>query len=214
MKLEISVDEIVELLSKQLDNMFTLEEGNKAQIEQAIPIVIQKVEENFSHSDNKYYNRGGVAYFNPFHSGQYCIFLYYMSRQLAHPDQPEDKNLILADKTYYLNKLMNSVDLFYEIELPAHFGVEHPQGAVMGRAKFGDQFFFYQGCTVGGNMRLEYPNIGKNVKMCANASIIGKSQIGDNVTLGAGALVKDQDVPSNVNVFGQSPNLIFKPKKN
>lgn len=37
--------------------------------------------------------------------------------------------------------------------------------------------------------------------------------IGDNVTLGAGALVKDTDIPSNSIVFGQSPNLIIKTKK-
>ena len=45
---------------------------------------------------------------------------------------------------------MNSVDLFYAIELPQKFGAEHPLGSVMGRAKYGDGFFFYQGCTVGG----------------------------------------------------------------
>lgn len=54
---------------------------------------------------------------------------------------------VLADKIYYLNKMMNSVDLFYEIELPMHFGLEHPLGTIMGRAKFGDYFYFYQQCT-------------------------------------------------------------------
>ena len=37
--------------------------------------------------------------------------------------------------------------------------------------------------------------------------------IGDNVKVGAGCLVKDQDVPANSLVFGQSPNLIIKPVK-
>lgn len=212
MRLEIPIEDIGKLLSHQISNMFILENGNENLIHNAMPIVMQKVKENFSHSVNKYYNRNGETYFNPFHSGQYCIFLYYISRQIAHPEDPNDRNAILADKIYYLNKVMNSVDLFYEIELPAHFGVEHPLGAVMGRAKFGDHFFFYQGCTVGGN-HLMYPTIGNNVKMCANSTILGNSQIGDNVTLGAGALVKDQDIPSNMNVFGQSPNLILKPKK-
>lgn len=212
MRLEIPLESISKLLAHQISNMFILEDGNEELIYKVMPTVMQKVEENFSHSENKYYNRNGETYFNPFHSGQYCIFLYYMSRQIAHPEDPNDKNTILADKIYYLNKVMNSVDLFYEIELSAHFGVEHPLGAVMGRAKFGDHFFFYQGCTVGGN-HLKYPTLGNNVKMCANSTILGDSHIGDNVTLGAGALVKDQDVPANMNVFGQSPNLIFKPKK-
>ena len=63
---------------------------------------------------------------------------------------------------------MNGVDLFYAIELPPVFGAEHPLGSVMGRAKYGEGFFFYQGCTVGGTRKgeqLYYLKIGKNVKM-------------------------------------------------
>ncbi len=50
-------------------------------------------------------------------------------------------------------------------------------------------------------------------RMCMNSAIIGDCHIGDNVTIGAGALVKDEDIPSNSLVFGQSPNLIIKKKK-
>lgn len=49
--------------------------------------------------------------------------------------------------------------------------------------------------------------------MYANSSLIGKCDIGDNVILGAGALVKDAVIPSNSLVFGQSPNLIIKELK-
>ena len=83
----------------------------------------------------------------------------------------------------------------------------------MGRGEYGDGFFFYQGCTVGGtrkNGKLHYPAIGRNVHMYAHSSILGKCNIGDNVLIGAGCIVKNQDVPSNSIVFGQSPNLIIK----
>jgi serine O-acetyltransferase len=43
--------------------------------------------------------------------------------------------------------------------------------------------------------------------------ILGNSKIGNNVILGAGACVKDQDIPDNSMVFGSSPNLIIKKKK-
>ena len=72
--------------------------------------------------------------FNPYHSVQYMIFLYYLSHEIYVNTQ----NTILCDKIYYLNKIMNSVDLFYAIELPQKFGAEHPLGSVMGRAKYGD----------------------------------------------------------------------------
>ena len=46
-----------------------------------------------------------------------------------------------------------------------------------------------------------------------NSAIIGKCNVGDNVTIGAGAIVKDEDIPSNCLVFGQSSNLIIKQQK-
>lgn len=111
---------------------------------------------------------------------------------------------------------MNCVDLFYAIDLPDVFSAEHPVSSVMGRASYGNGFFFYQGCTVGGTMDKEgiihYPIIGENVRMFSNSSILGKCIIGNNVKIGAGAIVKNQDVPDNTIVFGESPNLVIKRK--
>ena len=51
----------------------------------------------------------------------------------------------MASYAYYLNKIMNSVDWFYAIELPDVFCAEHPVGSVLGRAKWnGNRFFVYQ----------------------------------------------------------------------
>lgn len=151
--------------------------------------------------------------FNPYHSVQYMIFLYYLSHEVYTNTQ----NSVLCDKIYYLNKIMNSVDLFYAIELPQKFGAEHPLGSVMGRAQYGEGFFFYQGCTVGGtdgkNGEIYYPVLGENVQMYANSSILGRCKVGDNVKIGAGTLVKNEDIPSDSIVFGQSPHLIIKKQK-
>lgn len=102
--------------------------------------------------------------------------------------------------------------MFYEIEFPQYFALDHPVGSVMGRAKYGEGFSFTQCCTVGNN-RGTYPEIGQNVKMCAYSSIIGNCHVGDNVTIGANSGIKDCDVPDNTIVFGQYPNNIFKSKK-
>ena len=151
--------------------------------------------------------------FDPYHSVQYMTFLYYLSHDIY-----KNANVgQICDKIYYLNKIFHSVDLFYAIDLPAHFGAEHPLGVVMGRAKYGDGFFFYQGCTVGGTRdkkgNLYYPVLGENVHMYSNSSILGRCNIGNNVNIGAGCIVKNQDVPDNSTVFGQSPNLIIKRSK-
>jgi len=170
--------------------------------------VLQRVEKCFDGTSNKYYHRDGEVYFNPFHSGQYCIYLYWLSRTMY-----ESANSFLADKIYYLNKIMNGCDMFYEVDLPEVFMLDHPVGSVLGRARYSNGFSFGQNCTVGNNNNI-YPSIGENVRLCANASIIGNCHIGDNVQIGAYACVKDQDVPANSIVFGQSPNLIIKENKN
>ena len=209
----IPKENILAQLLMQLKSHFFISEEEKAVIESRFDFALAACEDNFSHSENKYYfTEGGakMCRFNPYHSVQYMTFLYYLS----HDIYKNAKVGQLCDKIYYLNKIFHSVDLFYAIDLPTYFGAEHPLGAVMGRAKYSNGFFFYQGCTVGGTYdkagNIHYPIIEENVKMYANSSILGKCHIGKNVQVGAGALVKNQDVPDNSIVFGQSPNLIIK----
>lgn len=205
--------EIVQLLKKQLNNFFTLTELESKEIDSIFQIVKCKIDYCFIRVDNKYFNtkREGIkeALFNPFHSAQYCIFLYYYSRTIY----TEKNDTILADKIYYLNKALNAVDLFYGIEMPKFWACEHPIGSVMGRATYGEGFEFLQCCTVGGNKKLQYPVIGSDVHMFAHSQIIGNCHIGDHVLIGANCTIKDQDVPSNSIVFGMSPNLIIKSRK-
>ena len=49
-----------------------------------------------------------------------------------------------CDKIYYLNRLLNSVDLFYKVTLPDIFMLDHPLGSVIGRGTFGNYFSFYR----------------------------------------------------------------------
>lgn len=210
MDINISREELLDQLYRQLYNFFNISIEDKKEIEDCLDETLQKCSVNFAASDNKYFGKG----FNPYHSMMYMIFLYYLSNILYKRNRRQN----LCDKVYYLNKIMNGVDLFYAIELPDHFGGEHPIGTIMGRARYGDRFVFYQCCTVGGatdkDGNIQYPVIGDNVRMYANSTIIGKSHIGNNVEIGAGAVVKNQDVPDNCIVFGESPNLIIKNKGN
>jgi serine O-acetyltransferase len=97
--------------------------------------------------------------------------------------------------------------------MPDIFMLDHPLGSVIGRGNFGNFFSFSQGCTVGNNKGI-FPSIGENVKMYSNSKIIGKSTIGNNVIISANTFIKDQDIGSDVIVFGASPNLVMKVKKN
>lgn len=209
---KLSKEEIVSLVYKQMESVFPIQQSDYTIIEKASFAIFPKLEANFAASYNKYFSieQDGVRtpIFNPFHSIQWMTFLYYLSHELYVSGSD------LCDKVYYLNKIMHSVDLFYAIELPEIWSAEHPLSSVMGRAKYSNGFFFYQGCTVGGTSdkegNLYYPVLEENVRMYANSSILGRCHVGKNVQIGAGALVKNQDIPDYCIVFGQSPNLIIK----
>ena len=216
MRFEIERDSLLELVCHQVNNIFKLLPEEKDAIDNCFDLAIDACEFNFVHAVNKYYTRlvegKSEAYFNPYHSVQWMIFLY----NLSHTIYVKGTTTMVCDKIYYLNKLLNGVDLFYAIDLPEIWCAEHPLGSIMGRAHYSNQFYFFQGCTVGGTGELGkevYPFLEENVCMYAHSSILGNCHIGKNVKVGAGALIKDQDVPDNCLVFGQSPNLIIKENK-
>lgn len=218
MILAISKEDILKQLILQLEAHFLLSDNERALISHYFESALQVCEENFVNNSNKYYyemkDGNKIAKFNPYHSVQYMMFLYTLSHILyVNKEAP-----LLCDKIYYLNKILNSVDILYAVELPKHFHADHPLGSVMGRARYGEGFVFLQGCTVGGTRdkdgNLFYPVIEENVTMFSNSSILGRCHIGKNVNIGAGCIVKNQDVPDNSTVFGESPNLIIKQKKN
>jgi serine O-acetyltransferase len=210
MRLELPRDQLVRLVVKQVNNLFFLDEDSElGLLAPAVEWALERCEYCFSHIDNKYYNRGGETYFNPFHSGQYTIFLYYLSNSIYRGSGATAGTL--ADRVYYLNKCLNGVDLFYEVELPRVFFLDHPVGSVLGRAAYGEFFSFTQDCTVGQNKGL-YPVIGRNVKMMSGSKIVGRCNVGDNVILSANTYLKDDDIPACSLVFGSSPSLIVKTK--
>lgn len=171
-----------------------------------IAAALEKTEYCFRHTNNKYYVKDGETYFNPFHSAQYSIFLYFLARAIF---QSSPEHHVVADKVYYLNKALNGFDLFYEVNMPDIFMLDHPVGSVLGRAKYGAYFSFSQNCTVGNN-KGRYPSIGENVTMLSGAKILGNCKIGDNVILAANTYVLDTDIPPCSLVFGSSPELTVK----
>lgn len=208
---------IPQLVKKQLSNFFPLSPEEEEIIEKTFQPVLDRLETCFTSVDNKYFHREEKVFFSPFHSGQWLIFLYYLanfiSTKLALTQI--NKSLrgggeALADKIYYLNKILHCVDIYHQVELPSTFFLEHPVGTVLGRAKYQDGFMAYQNCTVGASKEGIYPTLGKNFRMMSGSKILGKSNVGDNVTLAANTYVKDTDIPDNSLVFGNSPNLIIK----
>lgn len=204
-----SVETLEKLIKHQIHNLFLLDESEASVIKTCLSDALMNTKNCFSYSENKYYRQDDHVFFSIYHSGQYCIFLYFLARQvfLNYPDMRT-----LADKIYYLNKTLNGLDLYYEIVMPRVFHLDHPVGSVIGRASYGEGFTFAQLCTVGNNKGV-FPKIGKNVQMLSGAKILGRCDIGDNVIISANSYIKDEDIPSDSLVFGSSPSLVIKPRK-
>lgn len=189
------------MLTKQLDNFYGISKAEILQMNEIYPHALKKLELCFSFVKNKYYNNNGSITFNPLHVGQWSQFLYQMSRLSVETE--------LSDKIYGLSKMVSSADIFYGIEMPDIWFFDHPQGSVLGRAKYSNFFTFSQGCTVGNNKGV-YPIIGEHVSMFSNSKILGNCNIEDHVIFAANTYLLDQDIPSYSIVFGMSPNIVVK----
>jgi serine O-acetyltransferase len=206
MKILIGESSLLNLVSRQVQNLFMAETSELVALRNVFPEALNRSSHCFSASTNKYYRDKNEIVFNPYHSSQYTIFLYFLANQLWKANPRINP---IADKIYYLNKTLNGLDVYYEVELPSVFFLDHPVGSVLGRAKYGEGFSFSQNCTVGNNHGI-YPTIGKNVTMHSGSKILGKCHIGDDAVISANSYIKDQDVPEGTLVFGASPNLVFK----
>lgn len=154
----------------------------------------------FSRNTNKF-KKGTI---DVHHTGQYAILLCYLARVAFEAGDRET-----ADRVYALNKALHGFDIFYEVELPNVFFMEHPVGTVLGRAKYSDRLFLGQNVTVGGNKGC-YPTIGENVCLHAGCMVVGDSHLGNNIEVSAQAFIRDEVIPDNCLVFGKSPNLVIK----
>lgn len=208
MKNSGQISELINIIQRQIQSFWPTDFEN-IQLEKYVGKALEKCIESFEKSNNKYFEKNG---FSPLNTVQYSIFLYYLSHELGQAD--DSKERLLADKIYYLNKIMNSVDWFWGIELPEHFIAEHPVGTVLGRADYGEYLCVYQGCTIGGSIKngeLHYPRLSDYVILYSNVSILGDCAIGNHVIFAANTCVINEDIPANSIVFGSSPNLVIKP---
>lgn len=79
---------------------------------------------------------------------------------------------------------------------------------IHGRAVLGDRCHIDQGVTIGGtSKKYEVPVLGHDVYVGAGAKILGPVTIGDNVVIGANAVVV-HDLPSNCVAVGIPAKVI------
>ena len=99
------------------------------------------------------------------------MFLYFLANTLY----KYDYELSFFEKIFLLNKILFSLDIFYEVELPDIFLFVHPLGTVLGRGSYSDYLVVYQRCNIGSNNNLSN---SKHVTLHPGASVLGNCIIG------------------------------------
>ena len=148
------------------------------------------------------YKNTGVMAFN------YCMLFIKPFRNIFYYRMKD--SLILRNISRLLIKPLNTIEIMGEIgagfRISHNYAVIHPQ-------KAGENLFVGHGATIGkGRADREgriYPIIGENVEIYANAVVFGGITIGNNVKIGAGAVV-NKDVPSNCTVVGNPCEIILR----
>lgn len=134
--------------------------------------------------------------FDPLHSTQYCSFLYFLANTIWRRTGTTET----PTRLFLLNKALNGIDLFYEIEMPPVFFIGHSVGIVFAKATYGNYLVVYQNSTVGKNHGVA-PVLGDGVVMYPNTAIIGRCQVGDGTVLAQGVSLINSSTPGSCTVF-------------
>lgn len=144
--------------------------------------------------------------FDVLHSSQYCTFLYYLANTIWRYEERRD----VCTRLFILNKALNAIDLFYEVEMPEVFLIGHSVGIVLAKATYSNFFVVYQNSTVGKNHG-EAPVLEDGVIMYPNTAVIGRCRVGARSVIAQGVSVVNRDTESGKIAFrGEIGTLRFK----
>lgn len=195
-------------LGKQLEQYFpdgmTEKYFQGKDVDRAFNEGIERLEYCFKHINMEAYsNDRGETFFNHLHADQYSQFLYYFMNTLW----KLSGNEVICEKSMLLNRTLSGLFVSYKCELPDIYLTYHPVGTVLGCAGYSDYFMALQNVTIntgGEENGACTPRLGKGLFMAAGSSIIGYQPIGDWVSIGANALVYNQEIGDHKLVVNHS----------
>lgn len=120
---------------------------------------------------------------------------------------------LLYKLAYKFVQILTGIELPCEVPIGKNFVIEHSGGIVIsGFSRFGENCRIRNGVVIG-LARVDdpcAPQLGDNVDIGAGAKLLGRIRIGNNVAIGANAVVIT-DVPDNCIAVGVP--AIIKPRK-
>ncbi len=115
----------------------------------------------------------------------------------------------LALITIWLNRVINGCVIGAKATFDQGFVLMHPVGVVINSKVTGGKNIVIESGVVIGDEKGKAPTLGHNIFIGAGAKIIGGIVIGDNVKVGANAVVV-KNVPENVTVVGIPAKIVTK----
>jgi len=113
----------------------------------------------------------------------------------------------LALISLWLNRVINGCVIGAGAKFDQGFVIMHPVGVVINSKVSGGKNIVIESGVVIGDEKGKAPCLGNNIFIGAGAKIIGGVTIGDNVKIGANAVVV-KDLPSNVTAVGIPAKVI------
>jgi serine O-acetyltransferase len=196
MEMTLSVEDLQSYVSAQLKSFFPDKNPvNLSDYSKEIDMAIDRLDFCFKKVTHSRYNSDGKTTFNHLYADQYLIFIWFLSNTIW-----QRGNGLIANKLYYLNRVLHAFDCMYDTGMPDCFLIFHGAGTMLGKAIYNNYFVAFQGCTVGAN-RGKYPAIGKGVTLTSHSSIIGNCLVGDNVTISSHTSVFETNIIADSVVF-------------
>lgn len=116
------------------------------------------------------------------------------------------KTITAFYRIFYPKEKTLIIDVNCKIDGGVHLA--HPYSTILNAERIGGNLYLNHLITVG-EIKGKKPIIGSNVELHANCIVIGGIMIGDNVIVGAGAVV-NKNVPNNCIVVGNPMRIIQK----
>jgi len=212
MILSLKAYELAHYIRSQLEAFFP-DGGPVDGINGQIDLALGRVEQCFSAIHTPYHlTPSGEVLFNHLNCDHYATLLYFLSNNLY----KNGGETGLCTKLFYLNKMLHSLDVYYEVELPDIFCFAHPLGTVLGRAKYSNYLLVYQGCTVGAardaglEARREVPELGEYLAIYKGGAILGRSTVGRNCKIAAHSVLIDMNLPPDSIYIGEPKDYVVK----
>ncbi len=140
------------------------------------------------------------------YSGFHALLAYRLAHWLA------DKGIPLIPRMIsQLARWLTGVEIHPRASIGTGFFIDHGMGVVVGETtEIGECVTLFQGVTLGGTGKergKRHPTLGNHVVVGAGAKVLGGIEIGDNVKIGANAVVL-RSVPPNSTVVGNPGRVV------